>query len=1710
MTSTTTSPQRAHQATNALPDSSYGVSEDHPSRRSVLQATDCPESLGGSLRFLAVLREILRTHKPSWLDDHQGWQQEIGSIEDQIHARNIRHGDAPTDADKRSEIWREIHDCLEQRAKARAMATVRVVVDPLLLRAVLVCSAEHQQVNPSMINALRQLYKLGAHVIGGNKDWRELLLALQGGSDLSRWLAETQPRPVINTFCKNLYSYLKTTVASPVPAIGPCTSATENDKFDDTLSPSSEGAVGVKASPSLTEGLTSEAPTTPKRRLFEQGDSILSHCCQSVLRDHALTHLGEHHWDCAPPAIAKRVAMRLNQRLHDTESAEERGVCLVAMGVFSTGLPVHVFVHLPLFPTRDLHLNLTSGWRAYSRPYFLETLSFRGPDRNAMDKTWNAQETEVRIPISKVEQSGWLRLRETRPAATSLVDLLGLNEGIRTLAELTRSVESLLKELSDVGFQVYPGKWSNSLAPLAVEMLGDTQVVSLLAHRPALSSPGAQHYLHLPDTFINAHCDRLYAALGWGGSCELPHRQNSAFEAIPSVESVKLALYSMEVEMHQASVKVHRGSDPSERISAFNCLCELSAFSFIFFTGGRGSKVEEIRNGDMLIDDDLAYLSDKQIDEGSSDRIIGKIDYVKHVICRLLQSQQVIYGQISRTLARNTGDSLREIAKGTLRFDAVCFQRIVNTHGSVEREPLRAADIERVSQQFFGTSKNIGRHLLVTHWSLREQDDLLLRSITGHASGRNSVPSRFGAYSPLSVFAQAREALQQLHAPWLPKPLMHAYQQVIPSIRALPIARIRKNHGEHRRWITNIDRAPGFNQLHLASRVAIKELRDKLLVGDGPNCANAGLMLHLVVFDGLHLIEDIRAIFCEQGEDCVLENGTTVLAFQRGGSPHRIRIPLQTVTAAYARHKAIGVPSMGADFEMSQSNLADWLVANTKAFRCENETKKPPTDVVMAQLMACAALTCDLEVPSALQIAYEPGNATANLDDFSSGRLLGVQGRVLGEPYRPSVHSTNLNAVLDEIRGHVNKCADTKLKLGEEKARAANLDGRLQKCSALGMDSLGGAIVDALIKNIEHIRTSHPSKIQISSVSTYISTLLPNLRLLGWFRPHSSEPDEWQAFSASLYKVLGSVSGHGADNTGTDDQKTQQRNAATWLLRRLQECGYDVSIPAEISGDRQATAFPTPTAVCYFTSEEVDAARVRLIEGNPHDCLRQQYADAVTRLLSCTPMRWGEACAVALSDLLPLDDLIAVQSHGFSHLKSHAAFRLAPISAAARASLNNLARLNRELHIPNGNSGFLLAQEREGLVTQQSVDWLHNDLTQAMFLACGNPRVRVHSLRAMAVIELAFADWAAMITRFSQGLAGTTELEEYFSYHRDQAWRLERAARSAGHAHPGVTIAYYLGCTMQLRTLSLAGAQGKYKVPSWAFAVIGRTPWAWRSDARRRADNARCDWTYLRRQLCHQGPADDPGIPAVKTGVIQASDIKLTFAEQSQIAHTFTEAKTQTVIANAPKSMPAEKAIRYLALRMINDPLPTATAISGVAHALCLPLENVYADMGVELQQHSSEFAHSLAQATRTSIRSHLKGSWTEALLRCLGAPEGTVLSLSVLQLLRRDVDAATWEEKAFEVARLLSTEGLCLRVVRDRAHTDGFTSGRLRENVGTVDGGYTSDVGDLPKFFVAPAITPHNKRAMGLLSRLTELVCMARCALMQGGISLQWQKTGE
>ena len=299
-------------------------------RHSVLLATDCPESLGGSLRLLGVLREVLRAHRSTWLDDRDGWQQAIESLEQQIRLLEIRHGDAPTEADKRSDIWREVHACLDQRSQARAMATVRDTVDLLLLRMILVCSAEHRRMDPSTINALRQLYKLGAHVSGGNRDWRNLLLALQGGKDLSMWLAEAQTTLVIKRFCKNLHPFLKSTVGSPITAGRQLLSTAADDALGEASTQGSEGADQEEANPLSLDLTDPTAIATSKRRPFVQGDSILEHCCQSVLRDPSLARLGEHHWDCAPPAIAKRVSSRLVHRMRDTKCLDELGTCLVA------------------------------------------------------------------------------------------------------------------------------------------------------------------------------------------------------------------------------------------------------------------------------------------------------------------------------------------------------------------------------------------------------------------------------------------------------------------------------------------------------------------------------------------------------------------------------------------------------------------------------------------------------------------------------------------------------------------------------------------------------------------------------------------------------------------------------------------------------------------------------------------------------------------------------------------------------------------------------------------------------------------------------------------------------------------------------------------------------------------------------------------------------------------------------------------------------------------------------------------------------------------------------------------------------------------------------------------------------------------------------------------------------------------------------------
>ncbi len=1708
MTSTPTKPT---PATPGPSGATYVPDDDRIAeiaREWLLQACGCPPKCGGSLLYLKAVESMLATNDEPWLESREKWQDLTKQTASNLRTAGIVNGDIATDEDRKHVLWAELLDCIHQRAKPGWDAAARKVVDATFLRCLLTCVMEKRLINPELLSGFRQLYKVKTYTKTKAQYWHPLLEGMSKNVDLREWLEEKPRTPVVENFCRKLIPLSTHHIAPPQDRANACASQEQRaDVKDTTVDATHPGAKSTDESRNGTSQDSfrlDETSEKQERSPFRQGDAILPKLAQLSWFDGKESRRAQENWDCVTTQQATQLAASLATSLREAGSEDEMGPILLAMTLFSTSMPLNVLLNVPTTRSRDLYFDPRGGYVAFSREYYLAILSPSTFADEFRAREWLETDTEIRIPLSICVHQGWSRLANSRPDAKYVIDLLCPPAQTGDAKVLHRRVGELLKQLSVDELVIFPGKLARSMGPLATEILGDTQFVSLITRNPGLTSTGAQHYVHFPDRFVHKLCDRLYAKIGWGGAQPLPLRLADAFDQLPSVDQVRYGLQAIENKAHQCAVVIKSSTVEDELIAAFNQLCELSAFLVNFCLAGRGSKIERLRNGDVMVSGEYVHLADKHVDGGGGSRLIGKIPFLVHVIMRHLGAQLLVCKKLAGLFTKNSGDSFKELAKGELRFDATFFQKIQKRQSSLERTYLYADAIERVSQAFLGASKNIGRHLVVTHWSLQGHDDLVLRAITGHGSIGNEIPARCGMYSPLTLLQKTGENLRNLHAQWLPKEIPCPFPTVQFQLQRLPLGLIAKNYRGHRTWIERPTVAPAFNQLHLASKLAIEEVRQRLLNGIVPSNSASGLLLHLMVFDGFHEPNDHAHIFQVGPEGAGLEKNNTALAFKRAGSIHRIRVALTTVTASYLkRFRFEAIPAL-EDITKLQMDIAVWLNAEVACFAAQPKRAQSSTAQEYLQLTACASLTFDLEVPSALQIAYEPLNQTATLDDFSSGCLYGVEGQPYGEPYKAFFRSGSGREDLRIICAAVNHCADSSKKLGEEKARASLLRLMLKESGFQGSDTVAGMLIDAILKNLEHIHDGRSSKIQISSTATYLSALLPTLEAWSDFHPHSSSNEEWTEFLKEL------VSGVHAEARAQSDvlvsmRAERYRSAGLWLTSRLKECGYEVPLNRLAGWLGETQNFKSTTCIALIESHQLENARVQVVNSHPMDRLRQKQANAMFHVLEDGPFRWMEAAAVGGSDLLLEDSKIVIRTHGFSHLKSDASFRLVPMTKQTLEALQDLLATNRELHLQAEVGDLLFASKKDGVVSLAGIDWLHDEITRAMFRVTGNPRTRIHSARAMAACELAFQDWIESIRQIASGSMDAADLRERFAYDHSTAWQLHRAATICGHSAPEVTIDHYFGSALQVRSMYLESQVTQQKVPNWAFKSINRTRWAWRSQTRRDSTLPRTPWPFIRRELCalHLGSLGKRTAPTTATSVVTGPP---PLAGKDERLYPEPTPTVLTKLNGLTSSIPVSQAVRYVALRLMEEELPTCMAYTGLPHAACLQLEELLGgEKTTPLKCSDVAFfpLTSLTAVTRSQLRKKLKIGSSDEIAHLICKPDGLALCRDLLDLLERRQVGSDWEAKLFASGRALVAAGLGLRVVRDGREQDAFMNMRLHGKPGVFNGNYADDVGPIPRFFVVMQSQPENKRSMGVLSPLTSLLCLARVWLSTKGVGL-------
>ncbi len=186
-----------------------------------------------------------------------------------------------------------------------------------------------------------------------------------------------------------------------------------------------------------------------------------------------------------------------------------------------------------------------------------------------------------------------------------------------------------------------------------------------------------------------------------------------------------------EIDRLQKRIARHRGNF-RETINEFNALVKHCTAMWVFVTASRGSKVEEIRNGSVLIDDSLMFVDDKSVDDERGARLIPSNFASKWALDRYIEALMLVSRRIVRDRNRHAHDVWSELAQGQLRFDAVCFQIIREQNGKLGRSYVSASDVQGISRQYFNANKNFMRHVVITRWTIERLDPDLLRCLTGH------------------------------------------------------------------------------------------------------------------------------------------------------------------------------------------------------------------------------------------------------------------------------------------------------------------------------------------------------------------------------------------------------------------------------------------------------------------------------------------------------------------------------------------------------------------------------------------------------------------------------------------------------------------------------------------------------------------------------------------------------------------------------------------------------------------------------------------------------------------------------------------------------------------------------------------------------------------------------------------------------------------
>lgn len=1310
------------------------------------------------------------------------WAEESQRLVQALRLCRLRHGTAITSRMEQDSLWSAVIDCINARQKATGSS---VPIDGMLARYVIGLASEKAPASASFFSGLTQLYKASRSEKAKSvrREWNSLLEVLQATDDsLTAHILSIQ-MGVCRDFAILADRIRKVPIVAARSAVtlkvltGIQTAGHANAVVD-SIAVAQDGADdtgrGLEVDAQNTADDGDQAPVG-----FTHGDSISEYIRRQAPFTARRIRLGLERKSSAPLFhVREIVQLAATEFRGAVDPTQQASACLLLLQLC---IPVSTALMLSMKcqPGEDLWLDIRGRALRVQRSHM--TGSTSRPE-------WFESTSGWCIPLPSDAADFLEKLFEKSHRPSFLADVFTDNE--IDLKQLVNSHHQLLKRCSDTNLQIWPGQWIDGVCTAAVQVLGSELSAAFLLSLPGLSAQGALHYFHPRQADLNNLARKWFGHFGLEEECDEAELQEIDIFGNDRLSSGFKRL-AYDIQTLQSAIMRSRGK-VEDVLPTYQDLVKRVAAVLVFVTASRGLKLDELKNGSLLVHDQLIHIEDKDVVDGRGSRLIPRPHLLGWVMKIFVDVQRTVAARLCDSNAGYRTDALVELSKADLRFDAVCFQYFKQRSRMIERVAVVAADIESISREYFSAPRNFMRHVLISHWTLAGHDPTVLRALTGHAWAWAEAPGPCSTYSPESLILAIKDPLEKLLGIWIERPPAVHRHSTWPPHR-LPLRRMLKVQGYYRKFVVDGVQGPVLSRWHLAAAAFSDSVRSELVSGELPLSPGTQLWLFLAFVDGLTEDEDL---------DAILANPTSITRGPRGWTARWARPSDRTA----ARCMGLQAPTAllmeelqreghAIDPAVVDSELTGWLGSRHPSLISKNRSPVPANAICLS----AASLWSDLVLPTSNQTAYSVVN-NAPIASRKSAESL-IDGTLYHahpisytgpRPLPPRQHGSQLQRLIKLI----HRTGDNNQRLGEQKSRAVYFLDHLNDLGSLEDGSWPSIMASAIQLNIELIRRGSRKALQFSSISTYTSAVSDFL-----FEHEDLDLKEVDDLEIKLLSKQLLAHARKTD----EDSKTDVLSAAMWLLKNMSRQGYPVLFSDPALDDwhiRQRSAQTIP----LIFEREISTARSLLASTHHDSPMEQEQLLVSLDLLLATPLRWMELATLNATHVLEQHQSLRIEASGFSHIKSSSSIRTLSISSELHARLQALSK--RVIDLQRSSRPLLFSKFAPTSDTTTIPMWLRHQIVWVMKYVIEDD-FRVRHFRSNATANLLFPRWRNIYENWTNAKASGAELGQLFEYTRARARHAEQVAVVAGHSHPVVTVCYYLLTWPFLRSLAMAALNSR-------------------------------------------------------------------------------------------------------------------------------------------------------------------------------------------------------------------------------------------------------------------------------------------------------------